>query len=415
MAESTLTLTYWDALDEVSRMLGWGTGHTNADRLALVRGLVEAGYRQFLHPLPLPPSQRSHVWSFLSPKTTVTMRTEKESGTVATASVSTTTLTDTTAEFESYGVAAGDSLTISAGGATAGTYTVDSVTSETVLVTTATMGSGTATYTIDEEAWMYPLPDDFGSLAVQELVVNASGAYYPFPIRGEAWIRAKRAIADRTGRPLAAAIRPKSLARETGQRWELLVWPDPDDTYSVEYRYNVLPGKWGHVRTSGTTATVDTSAKTITLTGETFDTDGCIAGDKVVIWEPSVATITTGIYVIATVDSETQITLTTAPGADGTVDYDVLPATLYPLGGLIHAETLMASCRAVAQRHVDKEKGWAWEEYIERLGASTSQDMELQPRNFGYNRDESVDPPSRTWFRSLYAEYEGTVYGDYAP
>jgi len=60
---------------------------------------------------------------------------------------------------------------------------------------------------------------------------------------------------------------------------------------------------------------LDATGKILTGTGDTFVTKGAVAGDKVVILAnaaDTAVTLTPGEYVIASVDSETQVTLTTA-------------------------------------------------------------------------------------------------------
>ena len=404
MAESTLGHTYWNGLDEISDFLGWGRKHTDEDNLARVRDAIEAGYRQFLFPVvPVP----VHVWSFLQPLASITMRLNKESGTTASASAVGVAFTDTSAKFLAYGVVAGDHITISAGTATAGTYEVSNVVSETVLVLTSSAGTGTATYTVDEPATVYPLPDDFGGL-VGDVVCDDD----PVTQRGEGYMRLLLSREDASGQPRNYATRPRQFVRETGQRWEMVVGPAPDSAYAIEYRYNVVPGKWGYVRTSGA-GTVVTAAKTLTRAGETFELDGCVAGDKVIL-SAVAADQTPGIYVIASVDSETQITLTTAPGADGTCTYEVMPATLYPLGGTVHADTLMTCCKAAAEAEQDDNTGLWNARMKERLQVSLQQDCLSIPRNIGYNSDPGMGRLGAR-HRGQYVEYDGVIPGDYAP
>jgi hypothetical protein len=62
----------------------------------------------------------------------------------------------------------------------------------------------------------------------------------------------------------------------------------------------------------------------------------------------------------------------------------------YPVGGMTHAETILASCLAVAEQRGDDEKGIRWERFIERLTASISMDQKAgTPDYFGYNGDNS--------------------------
>jgi hypothetical protein len=407
MVESDLTLTYWNGLDEVADFQGFGRGHTNEDNLARCREILEAGYRQFLYPPAM--NGMHHRWSFMSPLAALVMRTKKESGTTATASVSTVTLTDSTAQFVSYGVEAGDSVTISAGTATHGTYEVASITSETVLVLTLTAGSGTATYFIDEPAIVYPLPDDFGEIIGDMTFQRGQNQAGYVTERNAAFIREKHARGSVAGQPLYYAICPKTFARETGQRWEIVFWPEPDTDYTLEYTYAVYPTKWGYVRATGT-GTVASSAKTITAAGQTFMTKGCIAGDKVILSDVYTGQ-TAGIYVLAsTPAAQTVLTLTTAPGADGDCTYEVMPASLYPLGGLAHSESLLASCVAIAEQRRDDMIGPRDAIWQRELVKSVTEDLSMRPKRLGYNGNPSAAAwPRAVRMRGQYVEVNGVI------
>lgn len=71
--ESGLSLTYTDLLGDVGHYLGYGrdTGAYSAAQTADCDAAVQSGYRQFLNPPLLQGRVRSHVWSFLSPLTTL--------------------------------------------------------------------------------------------------------------------------------------------------------------------------------------------------------------------------------------------------------------------------------------------------------------------------------------------------------
>ena len=67
----------------------------------------------------------------------------------------------------------------------------------------------------------------------------------------------------------------------------------------------------------------------------------------------------------------------------------------YALGGMNHSETIKASCRAVAEREKNDDRGVEWTNFTERLLASIQQDQrEHSPHRFGYNGDHS---DSRGW------------------
>ena len=85
------------------------------------------------------------------------------------------------------------------------------------------------------------LPDAFGGLVGQ-------GFYYADTTAGKTLIPKvpiglvldKRTQSTDSGLPLMAAIRTKTFDPTTGQRWEVLFWPAPDDTYTLYYKYRVL-------------------------------------------------------------------------------------------------------------------------------------------------------------------------------
>ena len=78
MAESTLSLTYPDLLQQVSQFLfgKWTTTDLTVAELAQCDAHIQSGYRRFLVPAPLPEdvqprSSTGHVWSFLHPTATL--------------------------------------------------------------------------------------------------------------------------------------------------------------------------------------------------------------------------------------------------------------------------------------------------------------------------------------------------------
>jgi len=75
--------------------------------------------------------------------------------------------------------------------------------------------------------------------------------------------------------------------------------------------------------------------------------------------------------------------------------YTALPGKLttslpYPLGGMLHAETILASMLAAAEQRANGEKGIMWNTFMERLGASIVIDGKATTASFlGYNGDAS--------------------------
>ena len=68
----------------------------------------------------------------------------------------------------------------------------------------------------------------------------------------------------------------------------------------------------------------------------------------------------------------------------------------YPLGGMIHAQTIMSSCLAAAELLKDRTKGEYWDRFLDHLAAGIKQDEKLVGTDyFGYNADYSSNTGSR--------------------
>lgn len=98
-----------------------------------------------------------------------------------------------------------------------------------------------ATLAISDGTTEYSLPDDFGHL-LPPLVIQSTSQRYPFiPIRNEGEVRRMVQGTTATGHPRLAAIRPASKNTSEGQRYTLIIYPEPDAGYTLEYRYSVNP------------------------------------------------------------------------------------------------------------------------------------------------------------------------------
>ncbi len=87
-----------------------------------------------------------------------------------------------------------------------------------------------------------------------------------------------------------------------------------------------------------------------------------------------------------------------------TFQYSVNPEELstdnpYPLGGMVHGETVLASCLAIAEQQLDNQQSRHYAAWMARLAASVAYDRNIQtPDYFGYNGnsdDRSVMTPRR--------------------
>jgi len=97
-----------------------------------------------------------------------------------------------------------------------------------------------------------------------------------------------------------------------------------------------------------------------------------------------------------------------------TYRYNALPDAVqddeYPFGGLMHAETVLESCLAVAEERANDERGIHAAAFQERLAASMAQDMRTKPEKLGYNADNS-DGVSVRWRDTEPGIYTNTETG----
>lgn len=89
---------------------------------------------------------------------------------------------------------------------------------------------------------IYQLPTDFASLD-GNLAHATEGAvlYNDIQVVGENMLRSLLQKQQSSARPERAAIRIVQHDNATGPRYELLLWPVPDEVYQINYRYRVNP------------------------------------------------------------------------------------------------------------------------------------------------------------------------------
>ena len=86
------------------------------------------------------------------------------------------------------------------------------------------------------------LPDNFGHI-IGDLTYAASVSWHKtIKVVPEESLRAlQQGHSSLTGKPLYAAVRPKTTTGATGQRWEILFYPTPDAAYVLGYQYQIMP------------------------------------------------------------------------------------------------------------------------------------------------------------------------------
>lgn len=82
-----------------------------------------------------------------------------------------------------------------------------------------------------------------------------------------------------------------------------------------------------------------------------------------------------------------------------TYRYAVLPDAIatakpWPLGGMGHAETILASCFAAAELRLEDARGERWAAFMDRLAASIALDRESHPESLGFNLDSGGSDPA---------------------
>lgn len=237
MAESTLSFTYTTLLREVGHFLGFGydTSSYSSNQTSDADFIVQSGYRQFLFPPVL--DGKVHIWSFLSPAAEIDVFASIDDWAASTAYVVGDWVVPTTANTYIYQcTTAGTSHTAEP----SWTTTEDDTTTESTGVVWTCHALDYLTSCDDYDTiFNFNLPDDFGG-AVGNFTFSEAGLYWPVPVVGEGQIRSLRSQSDYTGKPKYVAIRPLANDGSTGQRFELMVWPNLSGSYTLHYKYNVL-------------------------------------------------------------------------------------------------------------------------------------------------------------------------------
>jgi hypothetical protein len=231
VAEAGLTLSYADLQTEVADLLGVATSEARVDRA------IQAGYRKFLYPR-LPDGQGVYQWGFLTPLTSITLYASiaTTSGTTVSAVKDNGTSTVTASAAAFYPEMIGQSIVITS----VGTFTITAYTSSTQITVSGDASAASAsTFSIDPSG-VFRMPDNF--IDIQgKLTYEPDEGTVPMVKRSEEAIRTLRQTSDNTsGNPAYfALLRIGTHAGATGQRYDMIVWPDPDSNYVVKGRMKV--------------------------------------------------------------------------------------------------------------------------------------------------------------------------------
>lgn len=221
----------------IADFLGWGRNTEgagsswNTETIARLSDIIKTGIERVLYPALPNKSGGAHQWSFLLDDEILRTSKPYETGTIACSS-GVVTLTDGT--FPSW--AAQGELVVD------GTrYVVSSRDDDDQITlddTSVDIDSGTF-YSL--QRYIYDLPSDFDA-PKGKFVYHADAALgYP-PLR---WCSVqevrerRRRYTVTTDYPRRIARRPKTFVTATGQRWEALLEPTPDDVYPFHYQYKL--------------------------------------------------------------------------------------------------------------------------------------------------------------------------------
>ncbi len=181
---------------------------------------------------------RGYQWNFLKPTTTLTVFgtvTGSMSGSPS-YSAPDSTVTATAAKF--FPTMIGQSFVEDTGGSS---YTINGYTSSTVITVSGNASAESGAFTITPD-YAYRLPDSFGfMLGPFTYAPAASAQATPITEVNEGQIRQWREAGSTSGQPTHYAIRPVAATGASGQRFEVLFWPNVDGEYVMHYRYAVLP------------------------------------------------------------------------------------------------------------------------------------------------------------------------------
>ncbi len=245
MAESSLSIGVANLRQEVGAFLGYGgtSGNWSAAQLSEINRIVSSGVRRVYYPPAMDSETLAYEWSWLRPTSTLAITNviavSGSDGVNAGTSLDAASVTDWTTK--GIDTAAHSAvITKLTGTVVSGTYAISSVAAGNLTLATSA-GTGTCTYSI-ERAANWNLPDNFGRLIG---VINYAPNEYRLPISlvSVGKLLAMRAYSTTSSAPSWAAIRYKSSTGASGQRQEILFYPDPDSAYTLYYEYEAYAGE----------------------------------------------------------------------------------------------------------------------------------------------------------------------------
>lgn len=229
MAANTLAVTYADLRAEIGYEAGWGRNPATqwtSENTSDGAKILKAGLLQFYY------NPAGHLWSFLEPK----QGQLELHGAYATGTVSVTTgvVTLSGGTFPSW-AAQGDVWV------DGGYYPVSTRDGNTqvTLVDTSVTGLTGESYSLKHRE--YDLPDDFGGMVEPFTYRSDQSNWRPLTRINEAQIRSLEAYPEVTGPPSYFCITSAAPTSSQESKARAIFAPIPDGTYSLWYRYQVVP------------------------------------------------------------------------------------------------------------------------------------------------------------------------------
>jgi hypothetical protein len=226
LASTTLlTPIYADLVTEIQ------DAFPDITNVAKLGRIIKSAYTMLLYPPEVVVEGRrlaGYKWDWASPGATLRTIVEYETGTLT--------------------VTAGDATILLADGVSGDDYTF------TVVSTTGLNAELSAPWAMTTQAGLsyelhyhpdyYDLPADFGGMAGEnmfgiEITGQTSVIYTPVLVRSVDQVVPYYLSNTNPGTPRYAVIMPAAFVPGTGQRYQIGLYPIPDDDYALLYRYNV--------------------------------------------------------------------------------------------------------------------------------------------------------------------------------
>jgi len=235
----SITASYADLVNEIQDAF---PDITSATKLARI---IKNGYTMFLYPPEVVVNGRpvsGYKWSWASPLAVLNTIEEYDTGTVKVVEGDATVVL-TGGTWPSWAEDA--TIVITDGDGDDYTFTVSERTDGANIELSsewAGASDDTLAYEIHYHPDEYDLPAAFGGLEGGLTLISTESPTTSFPqliVRPSDFV-AQYAVADQNpSAPLYVSIVPDDFVGATGQRYRMLLWPQPDLNYAIGYRYNV--------------------------------------------------------------------------------------------------------------------------------------------------------------------------------